>query len=47
MNEKDNKLNKGSFLYIGDQDKAEWGLSRGISVEGTGRVWTLCRRRYD
>ena len=25
MNEKDDKLNKGSFLYIGDQDKAEWG----------------------
>ena len=29
MNEKDNKLNKGSFLYIGDQNKAEWGYPEG------------------
>ena len=29
MIEKDNKLNKGSFLYIGDQDKAEWGYPEG------------------
>ena len=29
MNEKDDKLNKGSFLYIGDQDKAEWGYPEG------------------
>lgn len=29
MNEKDDKLNKGSFLYIGDKDKAEWGYPEG------------------
>ena len=29
MSEKDNKLNKGNFLYIGDQDKAEWGYPEG------------------
>lgn len=29
MNEKDNKLNKGSFLYIGDQEKAQWGYPEG------------------
>ena len=29
MNEKDDKLNKGSFLYIGNQDKAEWGYPEG------------------
>lgn len=29
MNEKENELNKGSFLYIGDQDKAEWGYPEG------------------
>ena len=29
MNEKDDKLNKGSFLYIGDQNKAEWGYPEG------------------
>lgn len=29
MSEKDDKLNKGSFLYIGDQDKAEWGYPEG------------------
>ena len=29
MNEKDNKLNKGSFLYINDEEKAEWGQPEG------------------
>ena len=29
MSEKDDKLNKGSFLYIGDQDKAKWGYPEG------------------
>ena len=29
MSEKDDKLNKGSFLYIGDQNKAEWGYPEG------------------
>ena len=29
MSEKDDKLNKGSFLYIGDQDNAEWGYPKG------------------
>ena len=29
MNEKDEKLNKGSFLYINNQDKAEWGYPEG------------------
>ena len=29
MNEKDDKLNKGSFLYIRDQDRAEWGYPEG------------------
>ena len=29
MSEKDDKLNKGSFLYIGDQNKAEWGVPEG------------------
>ena len=29
MSEKDDKFNKGSFLYIGDQDKAEWGYPEG------------------
>lgn len=29
MNEKDNKLNKGSLLYINDEEKAEWGQPKG------------------
>ena len=29
MNEKDEKLNKGSFLYINDEEKAEWGVPNG------------------
>ena len=29
MSEKDEKLNKGSFLYINDEDKAEWGYPEG------------------
>lgn len=29
MSEKDNKLNKGSFLYINDEEKAEWGQPEG------------------
>ena len=29
MNEKDDKLNKGSFLYINDEEKAEWGQPEG------------------
>lgn len=29
MNEKDDKLNKGSFLYINDEEKAEWGYPEG------------------
>lgn len=29
MNEKDNKLNKGSFLYINDEEKAKWGQPEG------------------
>lgn len=29
MNEKDDKLNKGSFLYINDKEKAEWGYPDG------------------
>lgn len=29
MNEKNDKLNKGNFLYIGDQDRAEWGYPEG------------------
>ncbi len=29
MSEKDEKLNKGSFLYINDGDKAEWGYPEG------------------
>lgn len=29
MNEKDNKLNKGSLLYINDEEKAEWGQPEG------------------
>ena len=29
MSEKDNKLNKGSFLYINDKEKAEWGYPEG------------------
>ena len=29
MSEKNDKFNKGSFLYIGDQDKAEWGYPEG------------------
>lgn len=29
MSEKNDKLNKGSFLYIGDQNKAEWGYPEG------------------
>ena len=38
MNEKDNKLNKGSFLYINDKEKAEWGYPEGYpkkSVQAT------------
>ena len=33
MSEKDEKLNKGSFLYIGDQDMAEWGYPEGYSYK--------------
>ena len=29
MSEKDNELNKGSFLYINDEEKAEWGYPEG------------------
>lgn len=29
MNEKDDKLNKGSFLYINDEEKAEWDYPEG------------------
>ena len=29
MSEKDDKLNKGSFLYINDNEKAEWGYPEG------------------
>ena len=29
MSEKDDKLNKGSFLYINDEEKAEWGVPNG------------------
>ena len=29
MSEKDDKLNKGSFLYINDEKKAEWGYPEG------------------
>ena len=29
MSEKDEKLNKGSFLYINDKEKAEWGYPEG------------------
>ena len=29
MSEKENKLNKGSFLYINDEEKAEWGQPEG------------------
>lgn len=29
MSEKDDKLNKGSFLYINDEEKAEWGQPEG------------------
>lgn len=29
MSEEDEKLNKGSFLYINDKEKAEWGYPEG------------------
>lgn len=29
MSEEDEKLNKGSFLYINDEEKAEWGYPEG------------------
>ena len=29
MSEKNDKLNKGSFLYINDEEKAEWGYPEG------------------
>lgn len=29
MSKKDDKLNKGSFLYINDKEKAEWGYPEG------------------
>lgn len=45
MNEKDDKLNKGSFLYIGDKDKAEWGYpegypwkEQGVTIEWDGNT---------
>lgn len=44
MSEKDEKLNKGSFLYIGNQDKAEWGYPEGypykehISIDWDGNT---------
>ena len=36
MNEKDNKLNKGSFLYINDEEKAEWGQPEGYPKKSVG-----------
>ena len=38
MNEKDDKLNKGSFLYIGDQNKAEWGYPKGYPYKEIGTI---------
>ena len=55
MNEKDNKLNKGSFLYINDEEKAEWGYPEGYpkkSVQTTTMMeeqevaFTLSGGRY-
>ena len=44
MNEKDNKLNKGSFLYIGDQDKAEWGQPEGYPYK---EITTILDGTFD
>ena len=33
MNEKDDKLNKGNFLYINDEEKAEWGYPEGYPTK--------------
>ena len=38
MSEKDDKLNKGSFLYIGDQNKAEWGYPEGYPYKEIGII---------
>ena len=38
MNEKDDKLNKGSFLYINDKEKAEWGYPEGYPHKGIGTI---------
>ena len=38
MNEKDDKLNKGSFLYINDKEKAEWGQPEGYPYKGMGAI---------
>ena len=36
MSEKDEKLNKGSFLYINDEEKAEWGYPEGYPKKSVG-----------
>ena len=38
MSEKDEKLNKGSFLYINDEEKAEWGYPEGYPSKGSSEV---------
>ncbi len=38
MNEKDDKLNKGSFLYINDEEKAEWGQPEGYPYKEDNRT---------
>lgn len=38
MSEKDEKLNKGSFLYINDKEKAEWGYPEGYPYKGIGTI---------
>ena len=40
MSEKDEKLNKGSFLYINDKEKAEWGYPEGYPTKAV-QITTL------
>ena len=44
MSEKDEKLNKGSFLYINDEEKAEWGYPEGYPKKSV-QTTTLMEER--
>ena len=41
MSEKDEKLNKGSFLYINDEEKAEWGYPEGYPKKNVQTIMLM------